>query len=235
MCILSDTVTIIHITCGYPTQLVVWNTFDFNEKALLLKLGHYNLSDPWIVLFNLFQIVIVGLGSTYYWTKRVLLVPDRSEKFTEYFCEFDYGFLASSIYNAILVLFCCYYAFRSRQVPDNYNESKFIGISVYSNVVVCLSVIPVYTVANSALYKIAIVCLALLVNSYLHLLCVYAPKIYAVRFKTEDETVRTLHSRPDQRTLSRTIKKSVSEFTTDTTSQGREENNNTLNGSSSWL
>ena len=177
------------------------------------------------------------LGSTFYWTKRVLLVPNRSKKFTEYFCRFDYGFLASSTYNAILVLFCCYYAFRSRQVPDNYNESKFIGISVYSNVVVCLSVIPVYTVANSALYKIAIVCLALLVNSYLHILCVYAPKIYAVRFKSDDETVRTLHStRPDQRTLSRTIRKSVSEFTTDTTTtQSREANNNTLNGSNNTL
>ncbi len=134
------------------------------------------------------------IGSLLAPTKQILLVPERSKKYAEFFCKFDYGFLAACSYNAVLMLVCCYYAFRTRQVPDNYNESKFIGISVYSNVVVCLSVIPVYIVATSALYKKSIMCLALLVNSFLHVMCVYAPKIYAVRFAPDDPTVRTMSS-----------------------------------------
>ena len=133
-----------------------------------------------------FQVIILLVGAFIAPTNRVVLVLDRYVMYSELYCSFGYGFLAACAYNAILILLCCYYAFRTRSVPDNYNESKFIGVSVYSNVVVCLSVVPVHSVAKAALHKVAIVCVALIVNAYLHTLCVYVPKIYAVRVISDD-------------------------------------------------
>ena len=133
-----------------------------------------------------FQVIILLVGAFIAPTNRVVLVLDRSVMYSELYCSFGYGFLATCAYNAILILLCCYYAFRTRSVPDNYNESKFIGVSVYSNVVVCLSVVAVHSVAKAALHKVAIVCVALIVNAYLHTLCVYVPKIYAVRVISDD-------------------------------------------------
>ena len=100
----------------------------------------------------------------------------------EIFCNFGMGFLASCVYNLLLILACCYYAFKTRKVPSNYNESKFIAVSVYSTLVLCLAAVPVYTTAVAVIQKAAALCVALLLNAYLTLVCVYLPKLYAVRF-----------------------------------------------------
>ena len=70
----------------------------------------------------------------------------------------------------------------ARKVPSNYNESKFIAVSVYSTLLVCLAAAPVYTTAVQAMQKVATLCMALLVNAFLTLICVYVPKLYAIRF-----------------------------------------------------
>ena len=43
-----------------------------------------------------------------------------------------YSFLISLSYNAILVLICTVYAIRTRKVPENFNETKFIGFTCYT-------------------------------------------------------------------------------------------------------
>ncbi len=138
----------------------------------------------------LFQILVIILGSILSPAIPELLIPNKTEPYVETYCSFGYGFIAACAYNTLIVLACCYYAFRTRRVPDNYNESKFIAISVYSTSVVFLSIVPVYSTSNSALYKVAVLCLALLVNAYLNLICVYFIKLYAVRFVDPDEMVR---------------------------------------------
>ena len=74
---------------------------------------------------------------------------------------------------------------RARKVPSNYNESKFIAISVYSALIVCLATIAVYTTAVVVLQKLASLCLALVFNASLSLVCVYVPKLYAIVFVNE--------------------------------------------------
>ena len=95
------------------------------------------------------------------------------------------GFLVSVAYNGILIVACCFYAFKARRVPSNYNESKFIAASVYSTVVVCVSLIPVYTTAVGAVQKVAALCAALLLTAYITLVCLYLPKLYAIHFVNE--------------------------------------------------
>ena len=93
------------------------------------------------------------------------------------------------MYNLLIVVACCYFAFRARKVPSNYNESKFIGISVYSTLIVCLSAVPVYTTADSITQKVATLCMALLLNAYLTLVCLYIPKLYAIHFAGDNLTI----------------------------------------------
>ena len=100
----------------------------------------------------------------------------------ELYCELSTGFLVSSVYNLVLILACCLFAFLARKVPDNYNESKFIGVSVYSTLLACLAAIPVYVTARDVSQKVAAICLAVLLNAYLTALCVYLPKLYAIKF-----------------------------------------------------
>ncbi|XP_022106755.1 metabotropic glutamate receptor 1-like [Acanthaster planci] len=125
-----------------------------------------------------------------------LFQQSKYDNHVEIFCEFGRGFLASCVYNLLLILACCYYAFKTRKVPSNYNESKFIAVSVYSTLVLCLAAVPVYTTAVAVLQKVATLCVALLLNAYLTLVCVYLPKLYAARF-VEDLEVSDWRSRPE--------------------------------------
>ncbi|XP_038071165.1 metabotropic glutamate receptor-like [Patiria miniata] len=102
--------------------------------------------------------------------------------YIEAYCAFGYGSMVSTLCNLLLVLACCYYAFKARKVPSNYNESKFIAISVYSTLVFGMAAVPVYITAATVLQKVATLCVAILLNSFLTLSCVYLPKLYAVRF-----------------------------------------------------
>lgn len=43
-----------------------------------------------------------------------------------------HSFLLSLTYNALLVLICTIYAIRTRKVPENFNETKFIGFTCYT-------------------------------------------------------------------------------------------------------
>ena len=114
------------------------------------------------------------------------LIPAKRKKYLEIYCQFGYGFLGSCIYNSTIIIACCYYAFKARKIPDNFNESKFIAVSVYSTTVVCLAAIPVYITATSVAQKISALNVVLLVNIYLSLFCLYIPKLYAIHFASED-------------------------------------------------
>ncbi len=118
--------------------------------------------------------------------------PAIPTNYLELYCAFGYEFLVPCTYNLALIVACCFYAFKTRQVPDNYNESKFIAVSVYSTLVVCLAALPVYFTAVAALQKVATLCAALLLNVYLTLVCLYLPKLYAVRFLPTDRANQTM-------------------------------------------
>ena len=115
-----------------------------------------------------------------------ILLPLQRKPYLEIYCQLSYGFLVSSIYNMIIIIACCYFAFRARNVPSNYNESKFIAVSVYSTLIVCLAALPVYATAIDVSQKILTLTVALMFNTYLTLACLYLPKIYAIHFAGEE-------------------------------------------------
>ncbi|XP_072048121.1 metabotropic glutamate receptor-like [Amphiura filiformis] len=138
-------------------------------------------------LLLLFQVIIVLLATILDPSKPAFLVPSPPDGHLELYCHFGYGFLTSLIYNLILVVACCYYAFRARKVPDNFNESKFIAGSVYSTLILCLAAFPLYTTAIDIIQKVAAISAAILINAYLTLACLYLHKLYVIRFMDEDD------------------------------------------------
>lgn len=51
----------------------------------------------------------------------------------------DHHFLYSLTYDAVLIVLCTFYAIKTRKVPENFNETKFIGFSMYTTCVVWVS------------------------------------------------------------------------------------------------
>lgn len=56
----------------------------------------------------------------------------------------DMSFLFSELYNMVLITICTVYAVKTRKIPENFNESKFIGFTMYTTCIIWLAFIPIY-------------------------------------------------------------------------------------------
>lgn len=50
----------------------------------------------------------------------------------------------SFLYNFFLVILCTIYAIKTRKIPENFNEARFIGFTMYSICIIWVAFIPIY-------------------------------------------------------------------------------------------
>lgn len=61
----------------------------------------------------------------------------------------DSSMLISLTYDVILVVLCTVYAFKTRKCPENFNEAKFIGFTMYTTCIIWLAFLPIFYVTSS--------------------------------------------------------------------------------------
>lgn len=66
-----------------------------------------------------------------------------------------FSLMMSLVYNMFLILMCTLYAFKTRKIPENFNEAKYIGFTMYSTCIVWLAFVPIYFGSNND-YKVGI-------------------------------------------------------------------------------
>ena len=59
-----------------------------------------------------------------------------------------FSLIMSLVYNMILILLCTVYAVKTRKIPSNFNEAKYIGFTMYSTCIVWLAFIPIFFGTN---------------------------------------------------------------------------------------
>lgn len=64
-----------------------------------------------------------------------------------------FSLIMSLVYNMILIILCTWYAFKTRKIPENFNEAKYIGFTMYSTCIVWLAFLPIYFGTNND-YKV---------------------------------------------------------------------------------
>lgn len=64
-----------------------------------------------------------------------------------------FSLIMSLVYNMILIILCTLYAFKTRKIPENFNEAKYIGFTMYSTCIVWLAFLPIYFGTNND-YKV---------------------------------------------------------------------------------
>lgn len=56
----------------------------------------------------------------------------------------DARILQSLVYNMLLITLSTIYAIKTRKIPENFNESKFIGFTMYTTCIIWLAFIPLF-------------------------------------------------------------------------------------------
>ncbi|XP_035276047.1 metabotropic glutamate receptor 1b isoform X2 [Anguilla anguilla] len=92
------------------------------------------------------------------------------------------GVVAPLGYNGLLILSCTYYAFKTRNVPANFNEAKYIAFTMYTTCIIWLAFVPIYFGSN---YKIITTSFSVSLSVTVALGCMFTPKMYIIIAKPE--------------------------------------------------
>ncbi|XP_065223704.1 metabotropic glutamate receptor 1-like [Planococcus citri] len=90
-----------------------------------------------------------------------------------------------AIYNLILMFLCSYYAFKARNIPDNFNEAKFIGFLTYITTLTCTACTLIYYGSERKMLSVGI---SMSVNGFNVLILLFFPKLYIILWVPERNT-----------------------------------------------
>ena len=102
-------------------------------------------------------------------------------------------FISVCAYMLIVTFLCTYYAFKSRGIPDNFNETRYIGFSMYILLLSSLAYYPV-AFAFESWYVTIVSCTTTLVTSFGLLGCMFGPRIYILFFQSQQNSIESIRS-----------------------------------------
>ena len=91
------------------------------------------------------------------------------------------------VWDVALVVVCCIFAFMTRKLPENYNETRFITFCSFCTLVVFVTFSPIYFTSREPYYQASYYSAGLIINATVTLTCLFAVKIYALYFVNEEE------------------------------------------------
>ncbi|KAG8581033.1 hypothetical protein GDO81_007525 [Engystomops pustulosus] len=200
LCILRQAVFgisfVLTISCILVKTLVVILAFTMSRpNQSVMKYFHPSHQRLLVGITTIIQIFIsIGfLSFTTSFTKK-----NRDTVMTKIILECnresELAFLASFGYIGVLAVICFILAFLARNLPDSFNEAKFITFSLLVFVMVWVSFIPGY-VSTSGKYVTAVEIFAILSSAAGLLACIFFPKCYIILLKPEKNSKKNLTGR----------------------------------------
>ncbi|KAL0120863.1 hypothetical protein PUN28_008503 [Cardiocondyla obscurior] len=98
----------------------------------------------------------------------------------------DTSYMIAFTYPIILIIVCTIYAVLTRKIPEAFNESKHIGLTMYTTCVIWLAFVPLYygTGSNVAL-RITSMSVTISLSASVTVVCLFSPKLYIILIRPE--------------------------------------------------
>ena len=185
----SITMTISYVAIAVKTNRV-FRIFDENRSSIdsphfIRPLSQILLSLVLILFQVLLLVVLVVLDCP---TKKLVYVSSTEVHLV---CSTsDSYFFLSQLYNCILIAACTYYSYKARNIPRNFNETKYIAFAMYGSCVLVLAFLVVSFVLMAErfgeIHKTAVRCYSIVLTSTVLVTCIFAPKLRIILFKPKD-------------------------------------------------
>ncbi|XP_041349876.1 metabotropic glutamate receptor 8-like [Gigantopelta aegis] len=160
----------------------IYRIFNSGIKAMVKRPGYTSPRSQIFLCLCLVSVQIVG-GLTWlgFETPSIKHVSYQKDYLVLKCRSSQIATMISLFYNMLLIVLCTVYAFKTRKIPQNFNEAKYIAFTMYSTCIVWLAFIPIYFGANHD-YKIEVtsLCMCVSISSTVALFCLFAPKVYIV-------------------------------------------------------
>lgn len=101
----------------------------------------------------------------------------------------NWGLITRMVANVpCLAVVCTVYAVLTRNIPEAFNESKFIGFTMYTTCIIWLAFVPIYftsSQSNHIALNITTLSVSISLSATVTLLCLFMPKLYIILLHPE--------------------------------------------------
>ena len=170
----------------------------FNRETITLHPPPLISSRSQLAMTAGFVLVQIAIAVIWLVIERPGIDFNFSDTVTEIKCSESphIGLSVTLGYNLILLICSTYYAFRTRKIPQNFNEAKFINLTLYTICIVWLAFIPTYfaTASLGTTYQTSCQVFAIILNATTTLVCLFFSKLYVMVSKMRKKTNEQLSS-----------------------------------------
>lgn len=153
LCTIKRFVLGISLCLIYAAMLVktnrIYRIFNRGIKAMVKRPSYTSPKAQIFICLCLVSVQIVG-GLTWLGFEKPETIFERHYKeFQVLTCKASQlAILLSLVYNMFLIILCTVFGFKTRKIPQNFNEAKYIAFTMYSTCIVWLAFVPIYFGAN---------------------------------------------------------------------------------------
>lgn len=105
----------------------------------------------------------------------------------------DATYMVAFAYPMILIIICTVYAVLTRKIPEAFNESKFIGFTMYTTCIIWLAFIPIYfTTSSHVEINTFMMSATINLSATVTLVCLFFNKIYIILIHPEKNVRQSL-------------------------------------------
>ena len=134
------------------------------------------------------QVMVLVILEMTYPSLPVRIMPFHHEPYVEITCSVDLAsFIPPLIVNMIPIMTCAVLGYLTKALPENFNDSRYIFVSISTTLFMWIVFLPTYFTTFHSHHKAALLSVCLLLNSYITMMCQFAPKVYAVFFVQDNQ------------------------------------------------
>ncbi|KAK8383396.1 hypothetical protein O3P69_019049 [Scylla paramamosain] len=110
----------------------------------------------------------------------------REDNFLVCAASINASYVIAFAYPIGLIIVCTVYAVLTRKIPEAFNESKHIGLTMYTTCIIWLAFVPIYfTTANSVELRFTVTSVTVSLSATVALVCLFTPKLYIILLHPE--------------------------------------------------
>ncbi|CAF0865551.1 unnamed protein product [Brachionus calyciflorus] len=153
------------------------------KKIFTKKLRFISLSSQIVITSIIIgiELCLIISGLIYNPVVKFINYSKRNEARLQCSME-EFSIIGPLGYNMFLVAVCTLYAVQTRNLPENFNEAKFIGFSMYTTCVIWVAFFPLFFGSE---YKVISLCLSVSFSATVILIFLFIPKVYIILFEPE--------------------------------------------------